>query len=366
MLVGGARRACPEGECALPAAVLQRMGLRDGDVVVVAAPARARNCAGRLLLGPPGHLVGESRAAAAEAFRQLVCCGWRRPAVGLAVGGSGGGSGAGASPACVKGRPCADCQATPFPVLDAATGRARCPSGSSGSSSSRRGHEQSAVASRVAWAVAPRRARQGTEEGRGMVTVVPRTGVAEAHDLLFIIALANDNGTDSNGKASDGGNNGSAAGSAGAISPELARALGLDRSRSERSSESSRSSSSSSRSSSSRSSSISSSSSSTGNKSAGISSRSESSAGGLAQLLAAVGALRAPCVTQGARSGFRWCGADLELVVTKVRKIELHLYLNTPPRSEKLADLKLDSQGKRPVCLSSCWMFFSKFLFVFR
>ena len=96
--IGGARKACPEGECVLPACMLQYLGVQDGDVAVVTAPARARNRAGRLLLGPPGDKdlwlpVFTASAAAAgsqgrtysyitsaatvsAAFQKEVHCGW--------------------------------------------------------------------------------------------------------------------------------------------------------------------------------------------------------------------------------------------------------------------------------------------------
>jgi len=314
VLIGGAKMACSEGECVLPATMLQCLGLRDGDMVVVTAPARARNRAGRLLHGPPGDrdlwlaAATPSGASAAEpgpissataanltaAFQRDACCGWvDSSTMGLV----------GSSTACRRGNSCADCKATPFPVRDQSTGRARCPVvyGNFGSGSS--STDLSAVAASVSWAVVPRLKGQRPTKRR---QVVPRNGMAEAHDLTFLLALTHDIDAGGNRNAAGfiGGHGGGGGDDEfsdnGTVRAEIARALGIDNAIN-RSDSSSRSSN-------------------TLGANAGESNhekRGKSSS--LLRLLASTGSLNAPCVAKGARFGFRWCDADLELVVTEVR-----------------------------------------------
>ena len=314
VLIGGAKEACPEGECVLPATMLQCLGVQDGDIVVVMAPSRARNRAGRLLLGPPGDKdleLAASGATVTAAFQNEVYCGWLDPS---ATAQTGMMAQFGSSAECRRGNCCADCKATSFPVRDHSTGRARCPvaySTSSNSNSGSSSNDDSTVAASVSWAVVPRLKGQRPTKRR---QVVPRNGMAEAHDLTFMLALTHDvdtggnrntvglgGGEDDEGDSDKGddeesGNIGAAAPKRGStLRAEIARALGIDRKN--HSSSSSRGA--------------------TENEIAqgGIDKKSS-----LLRLLASTGAMNAPCVAKGARFGFRWCDADLELVVTEVRQ----------------------------------------------
>ena len=301
VLIGGAKKACPEGECVLPASMLQCLGVHDGDIAVVTAPARARNRAGRLLFGPPGDKdlwlpdsnTGPGRrsspgagSSVTAAFQKEVHCGWLDPAA-LARTGS--------SATCRKGNCCADCKATTFPVKDPSTGEARCPltsgsrstntSSSSSSSGSDLSGDPSAVAGSISWTIVPRLKGQRKTKRR---QVVPRTGFAEAHDLVFLLALTQEISSDDDDDETRGSS---------AVRAEYARALGINNT-TNHSSSSSR------------------------GKGAAAGESNQARSGkpsSLLPLLGAAGALSVPCVAMGARFGFRWCDADLELVVTEVR-----------------------------------------------
>jgi len=313
--IGGARKACPEGECVLPASMLQCLGVQDGDVVVVTAPARARNRAGRLLLGPPGDkdlwlpsstATGSANAAGrpgggniptpaasaatvSAAFQKEVHCGWSNPSTTARSR---------SNTTCSRGNCCADCKATQFPVKDHSSGRARRPLAYSSSSSSNSGIDLSTVARSISWAIVPRLQGQHVSKRR---QVVPRTGLAEAHDLVFLLALTQEGGPEGDrdvvGMSDDNGGDGvDDVNRKSTLRAEIARALGINKANDENSNGSI-------------------------DQGAKLSERKQERAGKsstLLPLLAAAGALSAPCVAKGARFGFRWCDADLELVVTEV------------------------------------------------
>ena len=149
-------------------------------------------------------------------------------------------------------------------------------------------------------AVVPRLQGQHVSKRR---QVVPRTGLAEAHDLVFLLALTQEVNLEAAKDAvghgeGDCGDSNDQVGEHSTLRAEIARALGIKNVNNQRSNGSS-----------------------SASKSAIESERKQErgeKSSTLLPLLAAAGALGAPCVAKGARFGFRWCDADLELVVTEV------------------------------------------------